>query len=483
MISIIIPTLDEEAAIEKTIRQFEGVSTPHEVIVADGGSTDWTVEISKKFADKVIERPEDGSQIASGNRNRGAKAASGDILMFLDSEVIVKDPEQFLQRALKHFAGNPRLVGLIPMQKVLPGQERISDRVILGIMNASFFVINNILHIGNAQGKCQIIPKAVFEKTGGYREDLPAAEDMDLFYRLGRIGRTTIDRNMVIYHSARRARAWGWPKLIYRWQTDQISYLLRNKVISKEWKKDWLNTNKVSIVIPAYNEEKYIEATLKAALAQDYPDFEVVVVDNASTDRTAEIVVRYPTVKLAREDSRGTQFARERGRLVATGSIIACLDADCLPKPDWLSRGVLHFKAKNVVAVTGPANYYDWSGLYRRSALVIQEMVYIPVHTFLQTTGLGAILIANNCFIRKSALDAVGGYNTALTFWGDDTDTAQRLMTRGKIVFDFALPMDTSARRFKDFGTFRTFYRYIKAFVSTTIQSSSRSPKKDSLKG
>jgi GT2 family glycosyltransferase len=139
-----------------------------------------------------------------------------------------------------------------------------------------------------------------------------------------------------------------------------------------------------------------------------------------------------------------------------------------LPHADWLSRGVSHFRDQNVVAVTGPSNYYDWSVFFRRSALVIQSVAYVPIHYLLQATGRGAILIANNCFIRKSALDAVGGYNTSLTFWGDDTDTAQRLITRGKIIFDTTMPMDTSARRFKNFGTFRTLHQYITAFISTT---------------
>ena len=102
---------------------------------------------------------------------------------------------------------------------------------------------------------------------------------------------------------------------------------------------------KVSIVIPAHNEESCIEETLRCVLRQNYPDFEVIVVDNNSQDRTAELA-RGMGVKVVHEKNKGTQWARECGRLASTGEIIANLDADCLPETDWLQRGVKHFSNK-----------------------------------------------------------------------------------------------------------------------------------------
>ena len=98
----------------------------------------------------------------------------------------------------------------------------------------------------------------------------------------------------------------------------------------------------ISIIIPAYNEEAFLAATLQAIFSQDYEHFEVLVVDNGSSDRTAEIARTFP-VRLLHEKRQGTMWACECGRKQATGDIIVRMDADCLPPSDWLRRGVAHF--------------------------------------------------------------------------------------------------------------------------------------------
>src|ERR1035437_2340280 len=115
---------------------------------------------------------------------------------------------------------------------------------------------------------------------------------------------------------------------------------------------------KVSVIIPAHNEEAYIGAVIKKVLALDYPDFEVIFVDNASTDKTAEIARGFG-VKVLTETRKGTGWARECGRLEAKGEIIANLDADCLPDPDWIKKGVKLFSNEKIYAVNGPYDYYD----------------------------------------------------------------------------------------------------------------------------
>ncbi len=94
-----------------------------------------------------------------------------------------------------------------------------------------------MLHKGAAQGKFQMIRRDIFEKIGGYNEHLPASEDMELFSRLSRLGKTRIDMKLAIYHPARRAHALGWPKLLLIWNLDALSLLFRGKVISKDWKQ------------------------------------------------------------------------------------------------------------------------------------------------------------------------------------------------------------------------------------------------------
>ncbi len=218
---------------------------------------------------------------------------------------------------------------------------------------------------------------------------------------------------------------------------------------------------KVSIVIPAYNEEENITASIAAALAQDHDDFEVIVVNNASTDRTAEVASQFP-VRVVHETRKGLLWAREAGRVNATGDIIANMDADCLPESDWVSRGASHFNDAEVVAVTGPYDYHDGGRFFRTISLLTQYYVYHPVSVILQSPLVkgGAILIGGNNFIRADILEKTSGYNTDLTFYGEDTDTAKRVARHGRVIFNNSLAIKTSARRYKAEGFVRIQMTY-----------------------
>ncbi len=93
----------------------------------------------------------------------------------------------------------------------------------------------------------------------------------------------------------------------------------------------------VSLVIPAYNEERHLRACLDAIAAQTVKPYEVIVVDNNSTDKTAEIARRYPFVTLLHESRQGIVYARNRGFDAARGAIIGRTDADVTLPPDWVA--------------------------------------------------------------------------------------------------------------------------------------------------
>lgn len=218
---------------------------------------------------------------------------------------------------------------------------------------------------------------------------------------------------------------------------------------------------KVSIVIPAYNEEAEIAGAIQAALAQDYPDLEIIVVDNASTDRTAAIASGFP-VKVVSEPRKGLLWARECGRLAASGDIIANMDADCIPDPSWVSRGVGCFSDPAVVGTTGPYDYHDSGRFFRWASLATQKHVYSFMSRFLQSRLLkkGAVLIGGNNMIRAGVLVKAGGYTTSITFYGEDTDTAKKVSRFGRIAFNPDFYIRTSARRFKAEGTLRLMLKY-----------------------
>ena len=231
---------------------------------------------------------------------------------------------------------------------------------------------------------------------------------------------------------------------------------------------------KASIIIPAYNEEKCLGDTVQAALAQDYPDFEIIVVNNASKDNTEAVArgfeSKHPNkIKVVNENRKGLLWARECGRMNARGDIIVNIDADCLPEKDWLSKGLSYFKKENVVAVSGPYDYYDGDRIFRYGSLFTQKIIYKIASVFLQLPFIkkGAVLIGGNTFIRAEVLKKAGGYDTSIVFYGEDTDTAKMVSRYGKVLFKPSLTMKTSARRFKNEGTLNIFGKYLYHFFKT----------------
>src|SRR5688572_8958532 len=103
----------------------------------------------------------------------------------------------------------------------------------------------------------------------------------------------------------------------------------------------------VSVIVPVLNDEARIGGCVAALLAQDYPRerYEVIVVDNGSTDRTYEVVRGYPVTLLSEAQIRSSFAARNKGMREAVGEIFAFTDSDCTPAPQWLAEGVRAIQA------------------------------------------------------------------------------------------------------------------------------------------
>src|SRR3989338_4239571 len=193
---------------------------------------------------------------------------------------------------------------------------------------------------------------------------------------------------------------------------------------------------RVSIIIPAYNEENYIEGALQALNKYKPNDIEIIVVNNGSTDKTVKKVSNFPNVKLIHENRRGVQFARERGRLEARGRIIANLDADCIPGENWIKSALKYLEDERVIAVSGPYEYHDGNLFFRITSFLTQKIFYNQASKFFYFLfGRGVVTMGGNIFIRAEALQAIGGYDTRISFYGDDTDTGNRLVVLGKVLY------------------------------------------------
>lgn len=105
-------------------------------------------------------------------------------------------------------------------------------------------------------------------------------------------------------------------------------------------KEDAKKDARISVIVPFYEDRQHIQGCIDALLSQDYPrrEYEVILIDNNSTDGSAEIVKQCPPVKLLSESKQGAYSARNRGIGEAVGEIIASTDADCLPDRTWLDR-------------------------------------------------------------------------------------------------------------------------------------------------
>ena len=224
MISIIIPTRNEEKIIGPILKKIRDELTAHEyeLIVSDGGSTDRTVEIAKQYARVLEYRGAERHTIAWG-KNEGARQARGDMFIFIGADVEIPDPNRFFTTALLCFARDPQLVGLTVNLRVHPKEATLADRIFFGLVNIDHHLNNNVTRTGSASGEFQMIPRAAFEKVRGYKEYLAVAEDNDMFRRLAQTGHKRFESVLTVYHTGRRGHEIGWPRLLREWFINYIS--------------------------------------------------------------------------------------------------------------------------------------------------------------------------------------------------------------------------------------------------------------------
>ena len=221
---------------------------------------------------------------------------------------------------------------------------------------------------------------------------------------------------------------------------------------------------RISFVIPALNEEHFIGPCLVSVqreIRRFCLDAEIIVVDNGSTDATAKIAASFPRVKVVCEPKRGLSAARHRGYLSSSGELIANLDADTHVPPGWAPKVLKWFqREKRLACLSGPYIYYDMS--YPSRILSIVYYCFVALYHLLSQYVFrnGAVAQGGNFIVRRDMLDRIGGYNTDIVFYGEDTDIASRLATVGKVRFRLGLIMFSSARRLLKEGVWRSGYTY-----------------------
>jgi glycosyltransferase involved in cell wall biosynthesis len=223
---------------------------------------------------------------------------------------------------------------------------------------------------------------------------------------------------------------------------------------------------KISLIIPAYNEEQLIGSCLQSVVEHATDQLsEIIVIDNASSDRTAEIARSFPGVRVVREAQKGLSYARQRGLQEATGDLLAFVDADCRLSPDWihLVRDVFD-GLPDTVCLSGRYCYYDGSVLLR-ALLNILWWLSAPLAYRL----VGYMVVGGNFVAKKSALEAIGGFDLEIPFYGEDTDIARRLSSVGRVLFRMRFHNSSSTRRFVKEGVILSCARYVMNFLWPVI--------------
>ncbi|MGC8960616.1 MAG: glycosyltransferase family 2 protein [Chloroflexia bacterium] len=183
---------------------------------------------------------------------------------------------------------------------------------------------------------------------------------------------------------------------------------------------------RVSVVIAAYNAAPFLEEAIDSILHQTFPDLELIVVDDGSTDETPQILDRYADsriIRLRNETNQGVARARNGGNAVARGEYLAVQDADDLSTPDRVEKQVAFLDAHPEIGLVGSQGILFGEGASTR--------LQVPLHN----TEIQALLLGENCLLhsslmmRREVFEAAGGYDETYAA-AEDYDLVLRIAER-----------------------------------------------------
>jgi glycosyltransferase involved in cell wall biosynthesis len=199
----------------------------------------------------------------------------------------------------------------------------------------------------------------------------------------------------------------------------------------------------ISVIVPAYNEENYISKCLSALGQQvSAPPYEVIVINNCSTDGTVQVAKQF-NVRIVDEECKGIVHAKQRGFDEARGDIVAVIDSDSIPPPDWVSQIHYSLSDQKYIAVTGPYVIKDgpkFHVIYVKVCMWFVKTVYKLTHRLVYAAG-------GNVAFRKNLFKSLGGYDTRINWGEDEFGLLAKLNKNGKICFNPKMQISTSGRR------------------------------------
>lgn len=225
MLSIIIPTLNEEKYLPKLLKSIKSQNfCNYEIIIADAGSKDKTIKIAQKFGCKITK----GGLPAKG-RNQGAEIAKGNLLLFLDADVFL--PDDFLKKTLKEFKQRK-----IDISSFLI-QPKTQKRFLKFLFNFFYNLPISVLERFFPHGAMAIlVKKSIHKKIKGFNEKIKLCEDHDYLQRGAKIGKFRILKSLKIFTSLRRFRTEGWIRTYLKYIFSEIHLIFLGPVKSDIFK-------------------------------------------------------------------------------------------------------------------------------------------------------------------------------------------------------------------------------------------------------
>lgn len=221
---------------------------------------------------------------------------------------------------------------------------------------------------------------------------------------------------------------------------------------------------KVSVIVPAYNSQKFIGKCIEALLAQKYQceDYEVIVIDDGSTDKTADIIRAYP-VKYLFQKNQGPAAARNIGAKEARGEIILFTDSDCVPSENWIEEMMKPFEKPEVAAVKGAYKNGQKSIMARFAQLEFEERFEM-----LKRAKSIDMIDTYSAGYRKDIFLQMGGFDTSFPVANnEDTELSYRMSKLNyKMVFNpeavvYHLNHPSSLKRYMRLKFWRGYWRMV----------------------
>lgn len=394
LISIIIPVFNGEKFIKQAIQNIINQNYPAiEILIVDDGSTDSTCEVVENLTVDVryFHQPNSGPASA---RNRAIRDISGDFIAFLDVDDLW--PEKNLELLMKELLDNPDL-DLVRGYAQLFSIDEAGKMEYLGNPKESFPD-----YIGAG-----LYRKQAFAKVGLYDAELRFGEDGDWFNRAAEkkivmkrldevtlfvqrhVGNMTKGKSLVELNTLK-----VFKKKLERKRSGTI------ETEEPEIKKTVTGNPKISVIIPVYNGAAFISEAIESVFDQQYEPLELIIIDDGSTDNTAEMVkMTGHDISYFYQKRKGPAAARNQGIELATGKFVAFLDADDVWAKNKLSRqtGILGNKP-DIEATIGFTHKIQMS-------LKIEDATAQAKDSGLFMLSLGASLFRKNAFVKVGKFD------------------------------------------------------------------------------